>query len=267
MGRQSHPLSADRSLSRQGSDDDRASIVPWISPDGTRVALDVIEREGRDVWIWDLRRSTLECFTRDPAGHPLVAWSRDGSYLAFGSERSGVSNRLGQAADGSGEPERLLESDTLQMPISFAPDGRLLFSASVAGQQRDIHVVSLDGTRRAAHLHLTMLEKVGPPPATGDRRARRRCTTPASSPRIVRPRSCRIPARPAIQGLIAVTPSGQPPGGQRPRVEERVLAQHALAAFVDRDETHDHRARRQGPAVHDGLRVGRAGGRRAGRTA
>jgi len=130
----------------------RAYLYPRVSPDGTRVALDVADPEDRDVWVWDLRRSTLERFTRDPAGNPLVAWSRDGRYLAFGSERSGVSNLFGQAADGSGEAERLLESDTLQMPISFAPDGRLLFSANVAGQQRDIHVMSLDGTHRAEPL-------------------------------------------------------------------------------------------------------------------
>jgi serine/threonine-protein kinase len=125
-----------------------AYVYPRISPDGNRVALDVNEYGGdRDIWIWDLRRGTLERFTKDPTDNPIVAWSPDGRQLAFGSERSGVSNVFRQASDGSGDPERLLESDALQMPISYAPDGRLLVSVGVAGQQRDIYLMSLEGTR------------------------------------------------------------------------------------------------------------------------
>jgi serine/threonine-protein kinase len=136
-------------VDRQGSEESlgapaRSYLYPRISPDGARVAIDVDDPEDRDVWIWDLRRSTLGRLTRDSAGNPLVTWSPDGRHLAFGSERSGVSNLFLLAADGAGEPERLLDSATLQMPISFAPDGRLLFSAGVAGQQRDIHALSLD---------------------------------------------------------------------------------------------------------------------------
>ncbi len=121
---------------------------PRLSRDGTRVALDVGGPPDRDVWMWDLRRQTLERFTVDPAGNPMVAWSLDGKRLAFGSDRFGVTNMFWQAADGTGEPERLLESDRIQMPFGFAPDGRLLFSADVAGQGRDVHALSMDGSRR-----------------------------------------------------------------------------------------------------------------------
>ncbi len=124
---------------------DKSYIYPRISPDATHVAIDVSNSEGRDIWMWDLRRSTLERFTNDPTGNPLVAWSPDGHDLAFGSERSGVPNAYRQAADGSGEPERLLASDALQMPISYAPDGRLLYSVGVPGQQRDIHMMTMKG--------------------------------------------------------------------------------------------------------------------------
>lgn len=126
----------------------RSYRYPRISPDGRRVALDVHEASGeRDIWIWDIRRATLELFTKDPAGNPLVAWSPDGSQLAFGSERSGVSNVYRQSGDGSGEPELLLDSEVLQMPVSYAPDGSLLISVGVAGQQRDIHLMDLRGER------------------------------------------------------------------------------------------------------------------------
>ena len=125
---------------------------PRLSPDGTRVAIDVGGPPDRDIWMWDLRRQTLERFTVDPAGNPMLAWSPDGERLAFGSDRFGVTNMFWQAADGTGEPERLLESDRIQMPFSFAPDGRLLFSADVAGQGRDVHALSMDGSHRVERI-------------------------------------------------------------------------------------------------------------------
>ena len=112
------------------------------------LALDVQGPPDRDIWIWDLRRRTLERFTVDPSGNPLVAWSRDGRSLAFGSDRFGVTNMFMQAADGSGKPEHLLQSDRLHLPMTFAPDGRLLFSAEVAGRGRDVLALSMDGSRR-----------------------------------------------------------------------------------------------------------------------
>ena len=99
-----------------------------------------------------MKRKTYERFTLDPAGNPIVAWSRDGRRLAFCSERSGVTNMFWQAADGNGEAEPLLKSDRLQMPLSFTPDGRLLFSADVAGHGRDIHALSLDGSHRVERI-------------------------------------------------------------------------------------------------------------------
>jgi eukaryotic-like serine/threonine-protein kinase len=125
---------------------------PRLSPDGARVALDVEGPPDRDIWIWDLKRKTFERFTLDPAGNPIVAWSRDGRRLAFCSDASGVTNMFWRAADGSGAAEQLLKSDRLQMPLSFTPDGRLLFSADVAGHGRDIHSLALDGSHRVERI-------------------------------------------------------------------------------------------------------------------
>jgi len=125
---------------------------PRISPDGTRVAIDVTDAADRDIWMWDIGRRTLERFTKDPTGNPIVTWSPDGSQLIFGSERSGVSNAYRQASDGSGEPERLLASETLQMPISYTPDGRVLVSMDVKGNQRDIYLMTLDGQHKSEPL-------------------------------------------------------------------------------------------------------------------
>jgi eukaryotic-like serine/threonine-protein kinase len=160
---QAWPVAGTRELvwvDRQGREEPVAAppmryTYPRLSPDGQRIGLDLVDNDDRDIWIFDLRRGTLERFTHDPAGNPIVAWSPDGRYLAFGSDRFGVTNLFRQAADGSGEPERLIASADTQMPIAYAPDGRLLFSQAVPGQQRDIYVLSLDAERHSTPLVAT----------------------------------------------------------------------------------------------------------------
>jgi serine/threonine-protein kinase len=130
----------------------RSYTYPRLSPDGTRIALDLRASSGRDIWIWHLERKALERFTVDPAGNALVVWSLDGQRLVFGSDRYGVSNLFEQAADGSSEPRRLFESDRLQQPMSFAPDGRLIFSEDVPGRGRDVHALAMDGSAKVEPL-------------------------------------------------------------------------------------------------------------------
>jgi serine/threonine-protein kinase len=119
------------------------------------------ERADRDIWIWDLRRSVLESFTMDPSDNPVVAWSPDGTRLAFGSARfGGVVNTFWQMADGSGIPERLIESARVQMPIRFAADGRLILSEG--GQAQDIVALSLDGARRLTPIIRGLVADISP---------------------------------------------------------------------------------------------------------
>jgi serine/threonine-protein kinase len=130
----------------------RQYVYPRLSPDGTRIALDISDPQDRDIWIWDIGRRALERFTVDPAANPIGVWTPDGTSIAFGSDRFGATQLYLQRADKSDEPTRLLQSDRLQMPLSFAPDGRLLFSEEVPNHRRDIHVLSLDGSRRVESL-------------------------------------------------------------------------------------------------------------------
>ena len=55
----------------------RAYTYPRISPDGTRVALDVRDQE-RDIWIWDVARETLTRLTFDAGPDFYPVWTPDG---------------------------------------------------------------------------------------------------------------------------------------------------------------------------------------------
>jgi serine/threonine-protein kinase len=136
----------------------RAYLYPRLSPDETRVALDTASDVGasgrgsapnRDILIWDFQRRTLDNFTTDdPSTNTLVAWSPDGSRLAFGSSRFGVPNLFMRPLEGTQEATRLVESPRPHMPASFTPDGRhLLLGEQSESRGWDVLSVALDDTR------------------------------------------------------------------------------------------------------------------------
>ncbi len=93
-----------------------------LSPDGTRVALDVRDQEN-DLWIWDIARTTLTRLTFGPATDQAPVWTPDGRWLVFASTRTGAQNLFSQAVDGTGTAERLTTSAGAQYPTSITPDG------------------------------------------------------------------------------------------------------------------------------------------------
>ena len=136
----------------------RAYSYPRISPDGTKVAVDIRDREN-DIWIWDLARATLTRLTFDPDLDRFPVWTPDGRRIAFSSMRAGASNLFWQAADGTGPVERLTESANEQNPTSFSPAGTpLVFYEVTSSTSRDIAVLPLEGERRATPLVQTTFE-------------------------------------------------------------------------------------------------------------
>jgi Tol biopolymer transport system component len=108
----------------------RAYTYPRISPDGTKVALDVRDQQ-LDLWVWDLTRETLTRLTFDAGEDEFPAWSPDGKRIAFSSSRAGGSatatNVFWVAADGTGVVEQLARGETRQLfPAFFAPDASRL---------------------------------------------------------------------------------------------------------------------------------------------
>jgi tRNA A-37 threonylcarbamoyl transferase component Bud32 len=121
----------------------RAYVHPRLSPDGTRVALAIVDRE-HDIWIWDLARQTLTSLTFGPADEAFPVWTPDGRRLIFSSTRGGAGNIYWQPADGTGAVERLTTSPNQQYPSSISPDGNnLVFQENFPKTAADLMLLSM----------------------------------------------------------------------------------------------------------------------------
>ena len=74
-----------------------------------------------DVWVYEWARDTLSRLTFDPAMDFLPVWTRDGRRIVFSSIRSGRDNLYWQRSDGSGEVQRLTQSENPQVTASWHP--------------------------------------------------------------------------------------------------------------------------------------------------
>ena len=127
----------------------RAYVAARLSPDGTRVALEVSD-EDVEIWILDLARQALTRLTFDPSPSTSPVWTPDGRRVVFTSPRNGVPNLFWQAADGTGAVEQLTDNQNAQTPTSFGPDGtHLVFYEQSQGMGRNLHMLSMDDEHRS----------------------------------------------------------------------------------------------------------------------
>jgi serine/threonine-protein kinase len=148
---------SDRSLvwvDRQGHEDPidapaRPYVYARLSPDGTRVALDVRDQDA-DIWIWNLERGGLSRLTNTRVLETSPLWTPDSRRIVYGSQRDGSANLYWQSADGSGSAERLTTSSNNQVPTGVSADGRdVLYYEAMPQTDLDVMVMHLDGQRRS----------------------------------------------------------------------------------------------------------------------
>ena len=121
---------------------------PRVSPDGTRVALDIFGRN-RDIWVLNLERLTLTQLTNGPTEDMTPEWSVDGRRVFFASDRAGDFDVYSQAADGASSPRVELAAPGFQTPQGFTPDGSRLV---IYEQFRDLNVFSIGPQPRIERL-------------------------------------------------------------------------------------------------------------------
>jgi len=112
---------------------------PRVSPDGTRIAVEIEDPNNTNVWVGDSKRGGLAQLTRgeDIGSDPI--WTRDGSHIVFSSVR-GPEGLFVQAADGSEAAQHLTDGVNGVRATSWTSDGKLVYE-ELAGD--DVLVRSL----------------------------------------------------------------------------------------------------------------------------
>lgn len=100
---------------------------PTVSPDGSRVAVELSTGGNRDIWILSLARLALTRLTDGPTEDLLPLWTRDGARLFFASNRTGNMDIYSQPADGAAAARVEFAGPGTQFPTEFTPDGQGLF--------------------------------------------------------------------------------------------------------------------------------------------
>ena len=108
---------------------------PALSPDEKHVAvagLDV-KTGSWDIWLMEVGRGGVSRLTTDPAIEDMPVWSRDGSRIAFKSDRSGrVMSFYEKPSNGSGEEKMVFRGESYNTTLhDWLEDGTFLYSVGL----------------------------------------------------------------------------------------------------------------------------------------
>ena len=148
----------------------RAYFYPRLSPDGTRVALDVRDQE-HDIWIWDLARETLTRLTFGPTFEQYGVWTPDGKTVIYASSKVGgpraPRSLFRRPSDGTGTAEQLTQGAVAQFPSTVTPDGTALIFREETPPSKigtppgmDLVLLPLQGERRPRPLLPTPFDEL-----------------------------------------------------------------------------------------------------------
>jgi serine/threonine-protein kinase len=122
-------------------------INPRFAPDGTRIALQVVESRS-DIGVYEVARDTVTRLTSDAVTNTNPVWTPDGRRVVFSSVRANAltANLYWRRADATGEVQRLTESGNPQHPSSWHPNGQLLaFEERNARTASDLMILPMEG--------------------------------------------------------------------------------------------------------------------------
>ncbi|MEK7405129.1 MAG: protein kinase, partial [Acidobacteriota bacterium] len=115
---------------------------PRLSPDGKRLTVIRFEAGDEGLWVYEWQRDIMNRLTVTPEREASPVWSPDGRHIAFRSGREMHWIR----ADGSGKLKHLTDSNNIQNPHSFSPDGKTLAFMEFTQETRwDIWTLPLAG--------------------------------------------------------------------------------------------------------------------------
>jgi serine/threonine protein kinase len=98
-----------------------------LSRDGKRAIASVARSmDEADLWVLDLEKGTQSRLTFESAWVTRGTWSPDGQRVVYSSQARGYADLFSRAADGSGEPTLLVQSDDFKFPTDWSVDGRYI---------------------------------------------------------------------------------------------------------------------------------------------
>jgi serine/threonine protein kinase/Tol biopolymer transport system component len=120
---------------------------PRVSPDGSRLAVDVNEVNESSIWIYGFAKSSAARRLTFGGQDRSAVWSSDGQRVTFQSTREGDAGIWWQRADGSDTATRLTraDKDAAHTPQSWSPDGRHLLFDETRGDRVVVFDRSADG--------------------------------------------------------------------------------------------------------------------------
>ena len=119
---------------------------PQFSPDGTRLAVEINDGKQLAVWVYEWAHDRPSQLTLNPAQNQKPVWTPDGRRIVFWSNRDVQQNLYWQRADGTGDAQRLTNSQHPQSAASWHPGGKILaFQETRPQTGADLMVVAIEG--------------------------------------------------------------------------------------------------------------------------
>jgi serine/threonine-protein kinase len=97
-----------------------------LSPDGSTVALREFNQGGYDIYLKELDAGAHRRLTFHEAHDKMPVWEPGGENVTFLSDRNGSFDVWSRAADGTGQPELLLDAEENLERVEWSPDGEWL---------------------------------------------------------------------------------------------------------------------------------------------
>jgi WD40 repeat protein len=130
---------------------DGAAMGPSLSPDGRYAGVFRFVDGNMDLWSYDRIRRIWDRMTVHPSDDIYTLWSRDGTSIAFASNREGRLDLYWKrrTTPAGQDEELLLSTPETKWPMDLSHDGRfLLFTTLNTETGPDIWALSLQGERK-----------------------------------------------------------------------------------------------------------------------